>query len=336
MIKDLKGYKICNTEDYKYIFNKKTGYFARCGKTIEDDPIRAPSPEIADIEISTICNQGCSFCYKNNTCFGKNMDLYTFKQVLSKFPKNLCQIAFGVGDTEANPDLIPIIKYTRDCGIIPNITINGTGSNSILKELADNCGSIAVSYYGRRSEKCIKKLLDCGHTQVNIHSVLSKSNLLSCYEIADKIYTKKININAIVFLLLKPVGRAVLDDVVTYTDFYNLSNMCIDYQISFGFDSCSSPFALLALPANLHKYIEPCESMLFSIYCNVDGNIYPCSFAEQAGYKGVSILDNSLDEIWNSEETKDWVKSLSPNCLNCKNVKNCRICQLFPEIGCYK
>ena len=78
--------KYLKSSDYNYAFNKKTGIFIRYGKTVDDDPDWSEfGPEIADIEISTICHQGCEFCYKSNTPFGENMDLETFKKVLNKF-----------------------------------------------------------------------------------------------------------------------------------------------------------------------------------------------------------------------------------------------------------
>ena len=82
--------KKVQSKDYNYIFNKETGFFARWGKTKEDDPQMAPSPEILDIEITTKCDgvggKLCPFCYKSNTPNGKNMSFETFKKMIDKFP----------------------------------------------------------------------------------------------------------------------------------------------------------------------------------------------------------------------------------------------------------
>ncbi|NQU83286.1 MAG: hypothetical protein HQ536_01100 [Parcubacteria group bacterium] len=98
------------SEAYNYDFNRQTGFFARWGKTHEDDPERGPFPEILDIEISTICSgpngKNCKFCYKTNTPKGKNMTIETFKKLFEKFPKKLTQIACGIGD-------ISTTKYYR-------------------------------------------------------------------------------------------------------------------------------------------------------------------------------------------------------------------------------
>ena len=96
--KKIGNIRTCKSDDYNWIFSTDTGKFLRYGKTPEDDPVLAPMPEILDIEISTICHQCCTFCYKSNTSIGKNMTLDAFKDIFGKFDSNLTQIAFGVGD----------------------------------------------------------------------------------------------------------------------------------------------------------------------------------------------------------------------------------------------
>lgn len=63
--------KTVRSEKYNYNFNKKTGFFARWGKTENDDPLYAPMPEILDIEVTTKCNgiNGvvCPFCLLPST-----------------------------------------------------------------------------------------------------------------------------------------------------------------------------------------------------------------------------------------------------------------------------
>ena len=99
---DMKTKKIFRSEHYNYNFDKETGFFARWGKTLEDDPEFCPyGPEILDIEVSTVCHQGCSFCYKSNTSKGLNMSLETFKKIFNLMPRTLTQIAFGIGDTSS-------------------------------------------------------------------------------------------------------------------------------------------------------------------------------------------------------------------------------------------
>lgn len=87
--------------NYNSVFNNVTGFFARWGKTQDEDPLMSPfGPEICDMEISTICTQGCSFCYKSNTNKGKNMSLETFSNILSKMTEKIINITLDNGITK--------------------------------------------------------------------------------------------------------------------------------------------------------------------------------------------------------------------------------------------
>ena len=128
----MRDFKSYFSEDYNFVFNKKTGFFARWGKTKEDNPPYSKiGPEILDIEVGTSCQglgKSCPWCYKGNTPEGEYMSLETFKKILHKFPRSLCQAALGIGDISGNPDLFEIMDYCRNNeynSIIPNITING-------------------------------------------------------------------------------------------------------------------------------------------------------------------------------------------------------------------
>jgi hypothetical protein len=70
--------KYFKSSNYNYRFNLNNGFFARWGKTFDHDPPYSPfGPEIADIEISTICpgidGIHCPYCYKANTKTGKRL-----------------------------------------------------------------------------------------------------------------------------------------------------------------------------------------------------------------------------------------------------------------------
>lgn len=62
---ETKTSKHLRSETYNFDFDKKSGFFARWGRTKEDDP-QAGLPEIADIEITTKCSgpggKLCKFC----------------------------------------------------------------------------------------------------------------------------------------------------------------------------------------------------------------------------------------------------------------------------------
>lgn len=144
-----KKYKICKSSDYNFIFNKENGFFARWGKTKNDDPQYGPSPEILDLEISSgKCSGMCKFCYKDNgeDFNTKHMTLEEFKVIFHKIPKTLTQIAFGICDVDSNPDFFDMMSYARENGVIPNYTCNGLKiTDEVAEKTARMCGAVAVS-----------------------------------------------------------------------------------------------------------------------------------------------------------------------------------------------
>jgi hypothetical protein len=329
--------KSIKSENYNYIFDKTSGVFARWGKTAKDDPEWSEfGPEIADIEISTICHEGCKFCYKSNTSVGTNMTWDTFREVFAKLPKTLTQIAFGIGSIDANPDIWKIMEYCRRNMIIPNVTINGS---RMIPEYYDNlvkyCGAVAVSLYDY--EKCytaIEELGKRGMKQVNIHAMLSEETYDRCMQVMmDSKYDSRLKkyLNAIVFLWLKPKGRGETLHQISREKYNALVQAAITNNVAIGFDSCSASNFLKCEDTEKFKmFVEPCESTLFSIYINVDGVATPCSFAEDK-CDGVDVIaaKNFMTDVWMSKSFVDFRSKVTTNL----DSNGCRMCPLY-ELGC--
>jgi MoaA/NifB/PqqE/SkfB family radical SAM enzyme len=334
------------SEAYNYIFNDDNGFFARWGKTPDEDPVMAPSAEILDIEVSTVCSgvpnangvsTPCQFCYKSNTPVGKNMSLETFVNVFDKVneAKVLTQIALGVGDVDANPDLFKIMDYCRSRGVVPNITINGTRlTQEIVDNLVNYCGAVSVSNYN--TDICydaVERLANAGLAQCNIHQLLAAETYEKCFKVINDIKSdaRLKNINAVVFLALKPKGLRNTFTSVTQEQFSALVNYALEKQVPFGFDSCSAPLFEKAIENNPHKEqwmiaCEPCESFgMFSAYINVDGKYFPCSFCEGVGeWSGgidVTQCQNFVDDVWNNPLVDKYRKKMICNGRNCPMFK---------------
>jgi len=310
--------RILTSPDYNFVFNKKTGFFARWGATYEDDPEYCPyGPELLDIEISTICSRACEFCYKSNNHIGDNMSIDTFKQILAKLPPTVTQIAFGIGDTDANPDMFSIFRATRDAGIVPNVTIQpGPMPETTANLLMHYCGAVAVSHYGlfetmdtiRQLAKYKKK-----DQQINVHTMLSNETYLQVKNIVTNWkYMESLGADAVVILMLKTKGERNEHTQATDLEFRYIMNKCMYSKIKFGMDSCASHRFIKYLterttegdmtPEELEKMyevIEPCEGTLFSYYINVKGEGYPCSFLEGV-MEGVGVLDadDFIKDVW--------------------------------------
>ncbi|MEM4261225.1 MAG: SPASM domain-containing protein [Candidatus Woesearchaeota archaeon] len=342
------------SEDVNNAFNMVTGYNIMWGKTKEETPKYSPyGPFIMDLEVSTVCSGTdhgpCKHCYKSNTPKGKNMSFETFKEIFNKMPKTLTQIAFGIGDLDANKDLIKMFEYCRNNehnpNVIPNITINGYGlTNEWINILAKYCGGVAVSLYHDKDVcyNAIERLSKAGLKQCNIHQVIAIETIEKCHElIEDAANDSRLidHLKSIMFLTLKPKGKRNRMNIVKDVNKYKgLIDHAMDNRIQIGFDSCSAPIFLQAMKydKNFNKYVqmvESCESGLFSSYINVDGIYWHCSFTEdQPGWKGVNVLDKKdFMEVWNDPETIRFRKKL----IEQDNSHICNDCRLCPVYDLY-
>lgn len=368
-----KDHCVCRSENYNWQMNMKTGHFQRWGKTLKDNPSFSPfGPELLDIEISTICHgiedvktgkrTPCSHCYKTASPRGKNMSLDTFKEIFGKINYNCRQIAFGAGDLDGNPELFDIMDYCRNNNshtVVPNITINGSGlTEELSNKLADVCGAVAISHYANSSlcYSAIEKLSRARERdsatlqQINIHKLLARETYESCFTLVDDCVSdpRLQGVGAIVFLLLKPKGkRNQYHSITDNKQLQKLYEYATSKGITIGLDSCSAPMMLQAVHSlgqdHLQEVIEPCESFgLFSGYINVEGQYFPCSFAEDTpGWEnGIDILqiNNFLDDVWfhpTINKLREMSTGLTSNCA-CELKSTCRVCPIYDITPCRK
>jgi MoaA/NifB/PqqE/SkfB family radical SAM enzyme len=342
--------KVVVGPDYNYIFIKKSGFFQRWGKTVDDDPLYSPiGPEILDIEISTDgCPNNCPFCYKGNTNKDPtNMSLETFKSIINKFPRVLTQVAFGITGIQTNPDFIPMMEYCREIGVVPNFTLSGIDlTDEIAEKVSKISGALAISAYQTDKNVCyntVKKFTDLGMDQVNIHLMVSQETLDFVYEVLnDRLTDPRLkDMHAIVFLGVKPKGRAKNGyHSLTKEQYAELIKYCLDKSIAIGFDSCSSgkfenAVKGMDLTDDVKKQFieasESCESSIFSSYINVHGEYWHCSFTENEPNQicvDVLKVNDFISEVWYSDTAIEFRNKLISGMID-----GCRHCHVFPQIN---
>lgn len=311
-------YKYYHSDNnYNYAFNTNDGKFIRFSNKYNIDPkISKLGPEIADIEISTLCNNRCPFCYKGNNKNGKNMSVQLYKKIINTLNQNntLTQVALGVGTVESIDieDFKDILSYTRSLCIVPNITIP---SYKIDKEymdaIAKYCGAISISNYDiRYTIELVKEFDNYRKIDTNklynicIHQRLCKETIK---EINDLITHLILNpdeaklINSIIFLTHKNTDSTkVPAHKITMNEFKDIIQRLRQYNICYGFDSCGCYNFLNAVKNDInynsyYSMVDSCESTLFSIYVNVEGKVFPCSFVEKCN--DLNDINSKLPQI---------------------------------------
>lgn len=325
--------KVFKSDEYNYQIDKTNGYFMRWGVKKEHNPTRSIfGPEIADIEITTICKgpggKLCPFCYKGNTNDGHNMTFEEFKKIFHKIPRTLTQIAFGAdAGGITNPDLFKMMDYCRNNDynkVTPNITVADI-SDEVADKLAELAGAVAVSFYKHAGKdycyNTIDKLYKRGMKQINIHFMLSKETVGDIDELIHDTKTdpRLKGLNAIVFLSLKTKARGEKYLQCSQEEFNKVIDKCFEFEVPHGCDSCSAMKYLKAIKDRpdfdyLKTFIESCESTKFSLYISELGKVFPCSFMENTKEfweqaDGYNMLDDEfipdagsfLTKVWNGE-----------------------------------
>ncbi len=334
------------------MFNPQTGAYVRTGILNEHgydtgvDPFMASFPHLIDVGIMGHCIHGKTGlcvkagigCYQSGlTVDQPNISLEDFSIIAKQCCGRVNQFALGGrGDPDQHECFKEILAICRQNDIVPNFTTSGYGMTKELAQLSKQCcGAVAVSWY--RNEytlKAIQLLLETG-VKTNIHYVLGNNS------IDEAIARLKqddfpIGINAVVFLIHKPVGlgsrsNVLSDKDVRVAELYKLIDRG-KHKFKVGMDSCSVPGIVNFCEHVISEAIDPCEGGRFSCYIGADMIMMPCSFDQQKKYS-VSLRDHTIEQAWNSDSFDEFRNLLGSRCTDCAKRENCMGgCPLLPEI----
>ena len=335
------------------IFNPKDGYYMRTGILDEEgkdtgiDPFMASFPELIDVGVMGSCVHGSSGlciksgvrCYQNGLNVHKrDMSLEEFKSIVDQCKGKTFQLALGGrGDVDQHANFEEILAYCRDNSIVPNFTTSGLGMTPEIASICKKyCGAVAVSWYRSiYTLKAIEMLVVAGVT-TNIHYVLGNSSIV---EAIDRLYKNGFpdDINAVIFLLHKPIGLGTQEDVLKVgnknvnTFFALIDKMNFDFQV--GFDSCTAP-GIVNFTKNIDlDSIDFCEGARFSCYIDSEMNIMPCSFGNDDDKWFVSLNNSTIKEAWNSQVFENFRNHFKKACPSCKDRLLCgNGCPIVNEI----
>lgn len=360
----MRIFKYDNQYQFYSIFNTKTGQYMRsgildkssinrvndpfCASAVDTgvDPFMASFPELLDVGIMGSCIHGKSGlclkagieCYQDGLHANTpNMILEDYESILKQSKGKVFQIALGgAGDPDQHENFKEILELTRRYNIVPNFTTSGLGMTEEIAALCKSyCGAVAVSWYrSPYTVKAIQMLLDAG-VKTNIHYVLSNSTLDEAYErLKNNAFPE--GINAILFLMHKPVGLGTQEQVIQKDNekFWKFMEL-IDtgtFLFKIGFDSCTVPALIHSKNLDMNS-LDTCEGARWSAYITPDMKLLPCSFDNQSQKWAVDLRTHSIAEAWNSETFDDFRNHFRNACPNCDKRQFCMGgCPICPDI----
>lgn len=336
---------------FKSIFDTETGIYIRTGvldatgKDTGVDPFMASYPHLIDVGIMGHCIHGktglCAKagvgCYQSGMLVQKpNMAVEDFRWIAEQSRGQCNQFALGGrGDPDQHEHFEEILKICRENALVPNFTTSGYGMTPEIAQLCKKyCGAVAVSWYRNDyTVHAIQMLLNAG-VKTNIHYVLSNNSIDEAINRLKQNDFPK-GINAVIFLLHKPVGQGSQADVLSSEDpriaaFF--AEIDKKHPFKVGMDSCNVPGAIQYAKSILPESLDTCEGGRYSCYISSDMMMTPCSFDQERRYE-VSLREMNIVTAWNSEPFERFRNKMRNACPGCEKWKFCMGgCPLVPEI----
>lgn len=329
--------------DFFEIFNEENGTLFRSDVN-GVDPIMRSFPELLDVGIMGHCNSGkyCRGagidCYqKGSTTYAPHMTYENFIKIVKQATGKTFQIALGgAGDPNKHPQFEDILKACREYRIVPNMTTSGVClTDDEIELIRKHCGAVAVSWYSRlidgnesnqQTIDTIKRLVERGCI-TNIHYVVSKDTI-------DEAITRlqkdlfPVGINAVVFIMYKPVGNGIAEKALRSNDsriesFLSLATKA-KHPYRVGFDTCFTPALLRWADTVFTVSIDACEAATFSMYIDSQMNCYPCSFGIWDKSISESMEFKTIREIWQGEKFVSFREQRKEKCSDCGRIGLCQ------------
>jgi len=338
--------------NFRSVFDTETGFYARTGvldengKVTNIDPFMTAYPSLIDIGIQGhclngsrgLCKQAGVYCYQSG---GKiqmpNMLFEDYKKIIDESKGKTFEVALGGrGDPDQHENFQEIIEYTVANNIVPNFTTSGICFDQSKVDICKGkCGAIAVSFYRNEHTYNAINLLTKSGITTNIHYVLGNNSI---DEAIDKLKNDSFpkGINAVIFLLHKPVGLATKENCLNIndpkvTEFFNCIDNCkVSFKI--GFDSCSIPGILNKCSSVNLMSVDTCEGGRWSMYISADMVALHCSF-DQSHRWGYNIKNDSIKNAWESSQFESFRQHFKMSCPNCSKRNECMGgCPIVPEV----
>lgn len=339
----MKITKVDKQNKFIATFETSNGYYVRSGvinKGVDTgvDPFMASYPELIDVGIMGHCDHApqCTVgCYQGGIDNQKpNMELKDYQSIIDQSKGKVFQIALGGhGDPNKHENFEEILKYTRENNIVPNYTTSGLNLTDHEVELTKKyCGAVAVSWYRQEHTiAALQRFMTAGCT-TNVHFVLSNKTIDEAIEILkgehrcfQRYYLNpERQVNAIIFLMHKPVGCGRQEDVLDVNDprlkeFFSLVSK--EHPFKVGFDSCTVPGLVNFADINFDS-VDTCEGARYSMYISSDMIAVPCSFDQRHHY-GVDLKVFPIQTTWDSNSFSEFRSHMKNSCKGCDQQRTC-------------
>lgn len=281
------------------------------------------------IEILNTCNLKCSFCKESNR-ISKIMSEEDFEKVILKIKKFTNLIALHVkGEPLMHPELEDILKICEVNNILVNITTNGTlllekvdilaKSNSV-RQINISLHSIRKSQndFVKSEDSYLKDILEA------VKILKQKNNPYISYRLWNM---KNISENDENIKILKALEKEYdikdLIEKAKENEFIELdSKVFLNQDIEFGWPD---------IEGKILREEGTCLGLRNQLAILSNGDVVPCCLDQNADIKLGNIFEKEIEEILESEKSKELIKGFEENKLVHKLCKTCGFIAKFEK-----
>ena len=306
---------------------------------------KVPPPQMVYIDPINICNLNCPLCITGNNMsnYPKRIMSYSdYKVIIDRLPFVNHVNLFRSGEPFLNPDLLQMIRYTKEKGKIVSVhtNFNINKEESFFSDLINtNLDYLIISLDGASQETYSKY-------RIGGDFELVWNNLNKIADIKHRLNKKnpaiiwKFVINKYNEFEISKAKKMAQDAGIEF----QTSIMCLGDESP---DSCYeddiktrmqkwlplSKQYVYDVPTPLPNpgYDRYCRQLFTALIINPDGGVFPCCFVSKRENIFGNLLNESFNDIWNDEKYKysrslflpllKKPKKVDTICSSCKNYK---------------
>jgi radical SAM protein with 4Fe4S-binding SPASM domain len=284
------------------------------------------TPISAHVDISSLCNYRCSFCFQADTQGMKDvglkrgfMEFSMFKKIIDdfkEFPEKIKKIKIGNhGEPTLHPEVVKMVDYARksNSADIVEMFTNGSKLNPELNEGLVKSGlqRINISLEGLSDERYLsvagtkqifQEIIDGVKSLYEIKT-REKSELQIYVKIADQAHALKSD-KDIKFILSEKERKFFFDTFTPICDEIFIEKVVpqwADTQL----DKQNEVSDTGMYGQKINQWKDSCPFIFMYLHFNCDGTVSPCTLDWPRKVVIGDVSKQSVSEIWNGDSLRE-------------------------------
>lgn len=304
------------------------------------DILPLKTPISAHIDVSSVCNYKCSFCFQADMDGMKKvglkrgfMDLSMFKKIVddcTAFPEKIKKIKIGNhGEPTLNPNVVEMVEYARksDCAEIIEMFTNGSKLEPVINKGLVEAGlqRINISLEGLSDQR----YLEVAGVKQNFQEIID--GVRDLYETK-----KRLNSDLKIYVKIADQAHALKKDS---TEIFILTEEEKKYFFDTFGPICDEIFVEKVVPQwaetqltkqndvtetgmygqSISAWKDVCPFIFMYMQFNCDGTVSPCTLDWPRKVVVGNVNDESVSEIWNGDSLRELQVAMLAGMRKCIN-----------------